>query len=209
MGNTADKLNYLEGTKAAIRQSIETKGVIVNDSDTFRSYSEKIGEIASSSVNSDDLIDEFNTSYPYLADCIVHADLSDVDASRISQWSDQFFNCRNLETLVLPNNMPSEIDASSNSTGKWLGLFEGCTKLKTISNWPDDFFPYVKNSTSNGRIIIPSNNITKECLVDLFNHLKKVNVGRGVVQIKSSAYNKLSSSDRKIATDKNWSVQTL
>lgn len=45
MGNTADKLNYLEGTKAAIRQSIETKGVIVNDSDTFRDYANKILQI--------------------------------------------------------------------------------------------------------------------------------------------------------------------
>ena len=45
MGKTVDKLNYLLGTKEAIRDAIENKGVEVLDSDTFRSYADKIEAI--------------------------------------------------------------------------------------------------------------------------------------------------------------------
>ena len=41
----ADKLLYLDGTKQAIKQAIIDKGVTVENSDTFRSYAAKIGEI--------------------------------------------------------------------------------------------------------------------------------------------------------------------
>lgn len=45
MGNIQDKLNYLSNTKEAIKQAIITKGVDVTDSDTFRSYADKIDSI--------------------------------------------------------------------------------------------------------------------------------------------------------------------
>ena len=45
MGTTADKLEYLQGTKAAIKQAIIDKGVAVPDGTTFRQYAEKIGSI--------------------------------------------------------------------------------------------------------------------------------------------------------------------
>lgn len=45
MGTTADKLEYLQGTKAAIKQAIVNKGVAVPDGTTFRGYAEKIGDI--------------------------------------------------------------------------------------------------------------------------------------------------------------------
>ena len=47
MSTTADKLNYLISTKNAIKQAIIDKGVNVTDTDTFRSYATKIGEIQS------------------------------------------------------------------------------------------------------------------------------------------------------------------
>ena len=48
MANTiSDKLTYLEGTKSAIKDAIVAKGVAVLDSDTFRSYADKIGQIES------------------------------------------------------------------------------------------------------------------------------------------------------------------
>lgn len=47
MGTTADKLGYLKGTKEAIRAAISAKGVSVSESDTFRSYANKISSIAS------------------------------------------------------------------------------------------------------------------------------------------------------------------
>lgn len=47
MGTTADKLNYLMDTKTAIKEALVAKGVSVDDTDTFRSYADKIGEIQS------------------------------------------------------------------------------------------------------------------------------------------------------------------
>lgn len=46
MGTIADKLSYLNDTKTAIKDSIIARGVSVSDSDTFRSYATKIGEIS-------------------------------------------------------------------------------------------------------------------------------------------------------------------
>ena len=46
MGQTADKLNYFLQTKSLIKQAIIDKGVDVSESDTFRSYAEKIGQIS-------------------------------------------------------------------------------------------------------------------------------------------------------------------
>lgn len=46
MGTTADKLAYLEGTKAAIREAIAARGVDVPEGTTFRDYAGKIGEIS-------------------------------------------------------------------------------------------------------------------------------------------------------------------
>lgn len=45
MGTIAEKLTYLEGTKSAIKDAIIAKGVDVADTDTFRSYAEKIESI--------------------------------------------------------------------------------------------------------------------------------------------------------------------
>ena len=45
MGTTADKLNYLMGTKTAIKEALVAKGVNVGETDTFRSYASKIAAI--------------------------------------------------------------------------------------------------------------------------------------------------------------------
>ena len=45
MGTIADKLTYLNATKTAIKSAIVNKGVSVADSDTFRSYADKIASI--------------------------------------------------------------------------------------------------------------------------------------------------------------------
>ena len=45
MGTINEKLNYLLQTKENIKQAIKGKGVGITDSDSFRSYAEKIGTI--------------------------------------------------------------------------------------------------------------------------------------------------------------------
>ena len=45
MGTINEKLNYLLQTKENIKQAIKGKGIEITDSDSFRSYAEKIGTI--------------------------------------------------------------------------------------------------------------------------------------------------------------------
>ena len=46
MVTIADKLTYLNETKTAIKNAIISKGVAIEDTDTFRSYADKIGQIS-------------------------------------------------------------------------------------------------------------------------------------------------------------------
>lgn len=52
MGTVVEKFQYIEGTKQAIKKAIKNRGVEVLDTDTFRSYAEKIKEIGSGSGGS-------------------------------------------------------------------------------------------------------------------------------------------------------------
>lgn len=47
-----DKLNYLIETKNQIKTAIQNKGVQISDTDTFRSYADKIGEIEGENTSS-------------------------------------------------------------------------------------------------------------------------------------------------------------
>lgn len=53
MGTIAEKLAYLDSTKSQIALAIESKGVDVADSDTFRSYADKIRSIETGGGGSD------------------------------------------------------------------------------------------------------------------------------------------------------------
>ena len=53
MGTVVEKYQYLEGTKEAIKKAIKNKGVEVLDTDTFRSYAEKIESIGGGGGGSD------------------------------------------------------------------------------------------------------------------------------------------------------------
>lgn len=52
MGSIADKLTYLQETKTAIKNAIIAKGVTVDDTDTFRSYANKIDSLKSGAKES-------------------------------------------------------------------------------------------------------------------------------------------------------------
>lgn len=47
MSSITDKVNYLKETKTAIKNAIINKGVNISDTDSFRSYAEKITAIPS------------------------------------------------------------------------------------------------------------------------------------------------------------------
>lgn len=53
MGSIADKSNYLIATKKAIKTALVEKGVSVSDSDTFRSYADKVKSIEAGGGSAD------------------------------------------------------------------------------------------------------------------------------------------------------------
>lgn len=63
-GSTEDKVEYLDETKTDIREAIINKGVEVGEDDPFRSYAEKIDDIAGGVHNQDKTITE-NGTYTY------------------------------------------------------------------------------------------------------------------------------------------------
>ncbi len=52
MGSIADKLTYLQETKTAIKNAIVSKGIEVSDTDSFRSYANKIDSLKSGAKES-------------------------------------------------------------------------------------------------------------------------------------------------------------
>lgn len=70
MGTVADKLNYLNDTKQAIKQAIIDKGVSVADADTFRSYADKILSIQSGSGGLEYVLKDGTFNYDVLTDGI-------------------------------------------------------------------------------------------------------------------------------------------
>ena len=75
MGTTADKLEYLDGTKSAIKQAIVNKGVAVPDGTTFRQYAEKINNISGmlSSYDRSGVANSFPANWFFSSgvDCVV------------------------------------------------------------------------------------------------------------------------------------------
>ena len=57
MGTSADKFEYLLETKAQIKEAIRERGVNVKDTDTFRSYANKVLQISGSGAPVEDLTD--------------------------------------------------------------------------------------------------------------------------------------------------------
>ena len=136
MSTTADKLNYLNGTKDAIKQAIIDKGVTVSDSDTFRSYAEKIGDISGGGSCPVTLTTSAPTSLILNSNLIKTLDLSDVDASNVSGGSlyspsISFQDCKPLESIIFPQNLDmSKVTSLSK-------IFSGCSSLTSLdlSSW--------------------------------------------------------------------------
>ncbi len=128
----AEKLEYLNGTKQAIKTAIQNRGVSVSDTDTFREYATKIGDIG-------ETVDK--TKFGANIDMWV----GDVDANGVLQaptWSGalNFSGVKRLADLALVNafsyreNLTS-VDLSSlqtvgkNSLSK---AFYNCTNLTSV-----------------------------------------------------------------------------
>ena len=63
-----DNLNYIQDTKALIKQAIINKGQTITDSDTFRSYKDKIAAIKTGKMTEQEYNAAINTAYSILED---------------------------------------------------------------------------------------------------------------------------------------------
>ena len=156
-----DKMNYLKETKNQIKNAIIEKGVGIEDTDSFRSYVEKIGQIEGGTQGGfADYIVETSTSMGYNPSYIFQRIFKKVpnnivsflNASNIGSMSDVFRGCYNLTELNLNNlnttsvnNMSnmfftcqniSELNLSSFDTSNVTTMermFYGCKKLISIN----------------------------------------------------------------------------
>ena len=144
MANTIqDKLAYLEETKGLIKEAIIAKGVEVTDTDTFRSYANKIeaiqagGGIAGAPSDIKFGYSTFTTVpveiFPYLE---AQTDMSSMfnncrslttvpvfDTSKATKMNKMFYNCELLQTVPL-------FDTSSVTNMQ--DMFYYCSRLTTV-----------------------------------------------------------------------------
>ena len=123
-----NKLTYLESTKGAIKQAIVDKGVSVGDSDTFRSYAEKIGQIQGGGSGGDcpqgvlDLTDGVSNDFNITKEIKEIILPSNMD--NVTTMSGCFQNCSSLTSITLPE-LPNVTDMYS--------CFRYCNSLTSIT----------------------------------------------------------------------------
>lgn len=142
MGTVTDKLNYLQGTKTAIKDALVSKKVAVADTDTFRSYADKISSIkykpkyvSFNGYTGTDLTDELNmldtsnvtNMYEFFYECenLLNVNLSNLNTSKVTNFYGTFEKCTSLTNLDL-----TPLDTSSATNMEY--IFRGCTSLKSL-----------------------------------------------------------------------------
>ena len=137
---TADKLNKLLNTKAAIKQAIIDKGVDVADSEPFANYANKIAAIEGSNNSGGE--EELTGSYVIarFENCekgenfikkATELDVSNLDISNMRNMSQMFNGYKNITSLDLSSWDVSNVE-------EMVGMFDSCYSITTfgdISNW--------------------------------------------------------------------------
>ena len=156
MGTTADKLNKLLETKAAIKQAIRDKGVGVSDDTVFAEYPDAIRRIETSSGEGGS--DEFfnlrtqngtnfsNLFYSYTGS---ELDLSDWDTSQVIDMGSMFYNCSSLTALDLNSFNTSNVTNME-------FMFSNCTNLTSLNLSNFD----TSNVTDMGSMFFSCGNLT-------------------------------------------------
>ena len=126
---TADKLNKLLETKAAIRQAIIDKGVEVGEDTVFADYASKIDSIEVGGGTDDFLAirTQNGTDMRYLFYSYqgIDLDVSSWNTDNVTNMEYMFYNCYNLTSLDLSNfNTNNVININS--------MFDGCINLERL-----------------------------------------------------------------------------
>ncbi len=151
----AEKLNYLRGTKNEIKEAIKEKGVSVGDTDSFKSYANKIGQLEKvSNCLTENTIDDMekifkkmfkvlpkdvcsflntNTAtatnmWNMFCECVnlTELDLRGLDTSNVTNMNAMFYNCISLRKLDLSNFNTSNVTDMGY-------MFKSCSNLTELN----------------------------------------------------------------------------
>ena len=114
------KLDYLEETKRLIQEAIAAKGVSVSDTDTFRSYADKISSIQSGGGGTVNIPD--GTKFAYSRFTTVPTEIIPYLEAQ-TDLSYMFYFCQKLTSIPL---------FSTSSVDDMSSMFTACTKLTSI-----------------------------------------------------------------------------
>lgn len=229
MGTIDEKLNYLAETKKQIKDAINSKGVVVNDTDTFRSYATKVGEIKgdmsfnnkSSHILSmlQSVIEEFPSwitefkgeLFCTFANCIKlkRVDFSNIKmtgTSSVTNMNTMCTNCVVLEYLDLSSVNGEKITNMSSA-------FTGCgvlTYLKLPTNIGKGFLTTMASNYAPYTLNLSSCvSLTHESLMNVINSLYDINslgVKTQTLILGSTNKGKLTQEELNIVIEKGWNV---
>ena len=199
MGTLVEKINYLKETKTAIKNAIVAKGVSVSDTDTFRSYAGKIGEIQSGSSgggSENNAIIDFTkyTDGTFIYKMISSIDLSSFDTSSVTRMSNMFSNLSSLQSLDLSSFVTSKVTRMDS-------MFNNCSKLQTLilgNNWAS----HTKITSFN---LSTCTALSHDSLVDIMNKLA-TRTNSPTIKLSTESKNLLTTSEKAIATGKGWTI---
>ena len=112
MGTINDKLEYLDDTKLAIKVALQSKGIEVNDEDTFRSYAEMIENIDASGGN---VMSEELILTPEKVDASLEDEIqySDYKSPFIDSEGNEFEGASNIKVRKVGSWIDSEISSDN------------------------------------------------------------------------------------------------
>ena len=121
------------------------------------------------------------------ANCSGITEIPQYDTSRVSQMYYMFFSCSRLVT-VPQFNVKNVYDMR--------GMFNGCRSIEHI---------HMININAN-LDISASTKFTREALIEIIGNLKAQTSGTKTLTMGSTNLAKLTDEDKKIATDKGWTL---
>lgn len=226
MGTMTDKVNYLKTTKVQIRKAIEDKGVTVSDTDTFRDYATRIGEIPVDSRNIEDYLNSplvsgrsyvgnfkeipnINTSYmtsmtSMFSGCTSLTSISKLNTDKVTAMNYMFYACYSLTTI------PQLNAGNVTNTDQ---MFYSCSALTTLGGLLNLGQAYSTSQSANyyyyELVLSTCTALTYDSLMNVINNLydiKTKGCNAQSLTLGSTNIAKLTSEEIAIATNKGWTV---
>jgi hypothetical protein len=230
MSTIAEKLQIILNAKTAIKSAIEAKGVS-DVGDKIEDYATKIGEISGSSSEYSDVdgmcyaystITEFPEGWKFTPRSTTHCanmfstsksltKIPQLDTSKGTNFYAMFEDCSSLTTIP-------QLDTSKGTN--FAQMFINCSSLITIpqldtskgTNFYAMFFECSSLTTLGGLVglskalsLSESTELTHDSLMNVINNLATV-TSSTTLTLGSTNLAKLTDEEKKVATDKGWTL---